>query len=77
MESKWEFNEKIEKNINDADAVIILTEWEGYRNLDWEKLSSTMRKPAWVFDTRNIIDTKLIKKTNLNFWKLGEPDEFA
>ena len=77
VESKWEFNEKIEKNINDADAVIILTEWEGYRNLDWEKLSSTMRKPAWVFDTRNIIDTKLIKKTNLNFWKLGEPDEFA
>ena len=30
-----------------------------------------MRKPAWVFDTRAVIDISEVRKTDLNFWKLG------
>ena len=61
----------IPKAIENADAVLIMTEWEDYKNLDWKKLQIKMRKPSWVFDTRSIISPDKIKETDLNFWQLG------
>ena len=61
----------IDKAVIDADAVLILTDWEEYKNLDFELFSNIMRKPAWVFDTRSVININNIKKTDLNFWKIG------
>ncbi len=54
-----------------ADAILILTDWEEYKNLDFQELSKKMRKPAWLFDTRGIVNVDEIKKTDLNFWKIG------
>jgi len=31
-----------------------------------------MRKPAWVFDTRSIIDANSIKQNNFQFWRVGD-----
>ena len=28
---------------------------EEYLHIDWEKLSSLMQKPSWVFDTRGLL----------------------
>tara|TARA_Y100000589_G_scaffold329778_1_gene377416 strand:- start:2292 stop:3680 length:1389 start_codon:yes stop_codon:yes gene_type:complete len=61
----------IDKAVIDADAVLILTDWEEYKNLDFKLFSNIMRKPAWVFDTRSVININNIKKTDLNFWKIG------
>ena len=30
-----------------------------------------MRKPAWIFDTRGVVDKDKINKTDLKLWKLG------
>ena len=30
-----------------------------------------MRKPAWIFDTRNICNKEEINKTDINFWQIG------
>ena len=38
-----------------ADAVLILTEWQQYRQLNWQALAALMRKPAWVFDARAVL----------------------
>ncbi len=38
-----------------ADAILILTEWSCYRALDWERIYADMRKPAVLFDTRNLL----------------------
>ena len=68
-------NIKIETNISDAvtsaDAILILTDWEEYKNLDLKLLSNLMRKPAWLFDARGVVDVDQIKKTDLKFWKIG------
>ncbi len=56
----------------DADAAIILTEWEEYTMIDWELASKKMRLPAWVFDSRSIIDPIKVNRTNLNFWRIGD-----
>ena len=31
-----------------------------------------MRKPAWVFDTRNIVDKKKVISAGINYWGLGD-----
>ena len=65
------YENDIAKAIYNADAILIMTEWDEYKNLDWKKLQHTMRKPSWVFDTRSVISEEIIRETNLNFWQLG------
>ena len=68
----WTFEQSIIKSIQGSDAVVILTEWEEYKNLNWQKISLNMRKPAWVFDTRLILDKEQVISSGLNFWGLGD-----
>ena len=58
--------------VKDCDAIIILTEWEEFKNLDWKKISTYMRKPSWIFDTRLITNIDDAKKYDLNTWCLGD-----
>ena len=53
-----------------ADAIVVLTEWDEFRNLDWEAISSLMRSPAWIFDTRGICNLKK-QKYKMNTWSIG------
>ena len=71
-ESKWSFVKNFYEGFKNADAILILTEWEDYSQIDWEKAASLMRKPAWVFDARSIINSVNVKKENLNFWRIGD-----
>ena len=72
QEGNWSFSDEIYDSINNADAVLVLTEWGDYTNINWEKVSRIMRKPSWVFDTRSIIEPCKVIKTGLNFWRLGD-----
>ena len=57
------------KKIADAiegSTLMILTEWDEYKKLDWNKVSTLMRKPAWLFDARAMI-SKLILKNKFKF----------
>ena len=31
-----------------------------------------MRSPAWVFDTRSIVNPENVVKSNLNLWRIGD-----
>ena len=44
----WFYEDDIYESVRCSDAIIILTEWEEYRNLDWIKCFNLMRKPSWV-----------------------------
>ena len=57
---------------NGADAVVVLTEWDVYSKLDWEKISKRMRSPGWVFDSRSIVDQRKVINSGLNIWKVGD-----
>ena len=39
---------------NGADALVVATEWEVYRTIDWAKICRLMRKPI-LFDARNLM----------------------
>jgi UDPglucose 6-dehydrogenase len=55
-----------------ADAVLILTEWKDYRQLDWRELHAVMRRPAWLFDARAVADPVAARAAGLNVWRVGE-----
>ena len=61
----------MEDTYQNADAIIILTEWNDYENINWLKISKEMRSPAWVFDTRGLVDPEDLRKVDINFWQIG------
>ncbi|QNJ07682.1 UDP-glucose 6-dehydrogenase [Synechococcus sp. Minos11] len=69
---EWEFAGSIKDACNNADACILITEWKEYSTINWMEISESMRKPAWLFDTRCIVDSNLARKSGLNVWILGE-----
>ena len=72
IEGSWSYSNNLEFAFSDADAIIILTEWEEYFKINWQRMSLLMRRPSWIFDTRGIIEYENLKGTNLNFWKIGK-----
>lgn len=44
----------------DAHAVLILTEWDEFKELDYKKIYDVMRLPAFLFDGRNILDLEAL-----------------
>ncbi len=54
-----------------ADAILVLTEWEEFKELDWENIFKVMRKPAWVFDSRICLEKKKLKDIGFKVWTLG------
>ena len=71
----WEQESNIYNVAFNADAIVILTEWDEFKKLDWKKFKELMRSPSWLFDTRGITEEKEIKNAGLNYWKVGFPSD--
>ncbi len=65
------YSSDIESCLLNADAAIIMTEWEEYKKIEWGKYESQMNKPCWVFDTRYILNDDDFKNSEINFWQIG------
>ena len=72
FDGNWCSTQNILPDCEGADAVIVLTEWYEYSELNWLEISKKLRKPAWVFDARSIIPLEKIKGLNFNFWRIGD-----
>ncbi len=70
--NSWEFHQNLYDTAHESDAIIVLTEWEEFSNIDWVRISSLMRKPSWVFDTRRIIDRDKAMESGLETWIIGQ-----
>lgn len=58
--------------IDDAHAIAVLTEWDEFRTYDWQKVYDAMRKPAFVFDGRNILNREELKKFGFELKSIGK-----
>jgi len=68
---KWQFSNNLNVFEN-AHAVLVLTEWEEYKNIKWDYVVKKMVKPAWVFDSRSIVNVDSVKKAGFNLWRVGD-----
>lgn len=53
-----------------AEALLILTEWEQFRNLDLNRIAGLMNTPR-IFDFRNIYEPSLIRDMGFAYYSLG------
>jgi UDPglucose 6-dehydrogenase len=54
-------------------ALAVMTEWDLYRNLNYERIYGTMEQPAFIFDGRNILDHKRLFEIGFNVYPIGKP----
>jgi len=54
-------------------AIALVTEWDLYKNLDFEKINRSMIKPAFIFDGRNILDHNKLFEMGFNVYPIGKP----
>jgi UDPglucose 6-dehydrogenase len=56
-----------------AHAIALLTEWDVYRDVDYEALYKNMVKPAFIFDGRNILPHRRLFEIGFNVYGVGRP----
>ena len=71
-EGNWDFADSISEASSSSDAIVIITEWDEFKQLNWKEIKSKMRSPAWIFDTRSIINNKEAQKFGLKVWSVGQ-----
>ncbi len=54
----------------DADAVVLLTEWPTFLNLDFEKAADCMRGNVFI-DGRNALDPEVLQEAGLVYEGIG------
>ena len=69
------FTEDPYEAAKDADAIAIMTEWDLYKTLDYKRIFDSMRKPAFLFDGRNILDNNELIKIGFEVHAIGKTFE--
>lgn len=75
--AKQYFSNKIEycstsyEATENADALILLTEWNEFRRPDFEKLKQNLKHPI-IFDGRNQYDEKRLKEKGFKYYCIGK-----
>lgn len=54
----------------ECDCLILLTEWDQFKKLNWEKIKESMRWPNLI-DTRNICDPQKMRSMGFNYVGMG------
>lgn len=61
------YSNDLEFTLDEADAIVLVTEWPIYRELNWEAIS-----PATVIDGRNFLDCDRLTKLGFNVISIGK-----
>jgi len=56
-----------------AEALILATEWEEFRHLDWRRIHKAMRRPL-LLDGRNLLDPPAMRAHGFEYHSMGRPD---
>ena len=56
-----------------ASAIVIVTEWDVFKSLDYGRIFERMKKPAFIFDGRNILNHQHLFKIGYNVYPIGKP----
>lgn len=54
-----------------SHAIAVLTEWDEFKQYEWQKIYDGMLKPAFVFDGRNLLDRQQLEKIGFVYQAIG------
>ncbi len=58
--------------LENADALVIFTDWQEFRNPDFELIAENLKK-AVIFDGRNLYDPKVVEHAGFEYYSIGRP----
>jgi len=70
--AKVHFTEDPYAAAQDAHAIALLTEWDDFASLDYERIYNSMIHPAFIFDGRNLLDQKSLFTIGFNIVSIGK-----
>ena len=68
---KWQFFKNVYETFNGSSAIIILTEWDEFKYIKWAEVIKEMIQPAWIFDTRSLINGEHATNIGFKYWGVG------
>lgn len=54
-----------------ADAVVICTDWSHFQQVDWKSIYADMKKPAFIFDGRLLLNPQEMKEIGFEYFGIG------
>lgn len=70
--SKISYSKDPYQAVDGVDALIVITEWNEFRQIDLNKVKKIMSNPT-IFDGRNIYDPSELKKLGFKYYSVGRP----
>ena len=70
FQEKITYCNSIEEAVKDTDGIIIVTEWDEFRDIDFKNLGKIVKEKK-VFDGRNIYDPKQIREAGFEYYGIG------
>ena len=68
-----QFCENAYDTAQDADVLVIATEWDEFRTLEWERLRDLMAHPL-ILDGRNLLQPAQMRALGFEYHSMGRPD---
>ena len=68
--NKIAYSDNAYSALQDADALLLITEWREFRSPDWSKVKSEL-KNSILFDGRNIYDRSALKSKGFTYYGIG------
>ena len=59
----------------DAHAILVLTEWDEFKTYDYKRVFDSMKKPANLFDGRNILDREQLEQIGFEVYQIGKQEK--
>jgi UDPglucose 6-dehydrogenase len=70
FKDKIQYAESLISSAQDSSAIILVTEWDEFRNIDLATLSKVMHSKV-IFDGRNIYEPELIREEGFEYYGIG------
>lgn len=58
-----------------AHVLVVVTEWDEFKTLDYARIFQDMAKPAYVFDGRNILNLEALRQIGFRTHGIGKADQ--
>ncbi|MHC5353923.1 nucleotide sugar dehydrogenase [Myroides sp. LJL115] len=58
--------------LENAHGIAVLTEWDEFKDYDWQRVYDNMLKPAFVFDGRNVLDKEKLQNIGFVVFSIGD-----
>jgi len=66
------FRKNIKVNCFNADLIILLTEWDEFKSIDFKKI--VKKKNFKIYDLRNVYTGDEMKRNKIKYYSIGRPD---